>query len=622
MCGITGIVDFAGGPVDRDLVDAMAHTLDHRGPDDRGVFVHGAIGLGHTRLSILDLSAAGHQPMTLEDRLTLVYNGELYNFRELSAELTARGRQLHTRCDTEVVLHALDEWGTEALARFSGMFALALWDHRAQRLLLARDRFGIKPLYLADTGSGIVFGSEIKALLASGKVNKRLDPAALHEYLYYGNALGRRTLFAGVRKLLPGHALLIDNAGRRELSYWSPAHLAPLQLSEAEAEEAVRSALDSAIERHLISDVPVGVFLSGGIDSSAITAYASRHVRELSTYSVEFDYQRGNSELGLARRVAQRFGTDHHELKVSAGEVPQVLEALVRAHDQPFGDAANIPLYLLCRALQNQVKVVLQGDGGDEIFAGYRRYNVLARERLWRHLAVTGNRYLPSATPSGAPLLARARRYLSAIGQPDAATRMALLLTVETLQPPPTAVLTPHARQWIEASDPFARYREVAAALPPLDALQTMLMVDASIILPDIFLEKVDRATMAHGIEVRVPLLDAELTELVMALPGHLKVRGLQKKYLLKKALRGTVPDEVLDGKKRGFGVPYSGWLRTSLAGYLRDEVLSSGLTAELLDRAAVTRLIDEHVSGQRDHGFLLYKLLNLVVWDRLCVRA
>lgn len=618
MCGICGLIDFTGPPPAEEQLARMTATLRHRGPDDRGVFAAGPAGLGHTRLSIIDLTPTGRQPMRAEEAdCTLVYNGEIYNHRELRAELEAAGVLFRGRSDTEVLLRAYLQWGADAWMRLKGMFAFALWDGRTQTLHAARDRFGIKPLYYARCGDAIVFGSEIKALLASERIEKRIDWAALHEFLFYGTTLGERTLFDRIRRLLPGYHLVYDREGVRTAPYASIHAVTPQHLDLAAAVDTTRAELERAVECHLVSDVPVGVFLSGGIDSSTVTAFASRHYESrLKTYAVGFDFDRGAGELPKARRIAKLFGTDHQELHIAGGALTEVIEQLVRAHDQPFGDAANIPLYLLARELRGAVKVVLQGDGGDEIFAGYRRYNVLSAEKLWRLLAFVGAPLWELMPRTAA--YHRYRRFLHALRAKDAAMRMALLLTEEPLAPPPTRVLAAEARAQVDAHDPFARYRTLAADLAHLDPVARMLGCDASILLPDIFLEKVDRATMAHGIEVRVPLLDADLTAHVMSLPTTYKVRHGQKKRLLRAAMRGILPDEILDGPKTGFGVPYAQWLRAPLYEYMRTVLLDpSTLAWGILDSERLEALIAEHCSGRRNNGFLLYKLLQLALWHR-----
>jgi asparagine synthase (glutamine-hydrolysing) len=592
----------------------MVQSLEHRGPDENDLLIDDAAGLGHTRLKIIDLSETGHQPMT-HGPLTIVFNGEVYNFRELRRELEDAGVSFRGHSDTEVILKAFAQWGDRSIERFNGMFALAIWDAKKSRLLLARDRFGIKPLYYYLAEGSLVFGSEIKSLMASGRIQRGLDLNGLSEFCFYGNSLGRNTFYEGVRKLLPGHVLRFGPDGADESAFWRVEDVEPVRLSDQLAAEGLRDHLEQAVARHLVADVPVSVFLSGGIDSSAITAFATRHYPEkLKTYSVGFDFDRGVNELPKARRVAELFGTDHQELHLSGNDVSNVIEALVDRHDQPFGDAANIPLYLLARQLRGSEKVVLQGDGGDEMLGGYRRYVVLTWHRFWR-LAAQAGPLIDRLAPKNKRYI-RLKRVLDAMGDGDPAMRMSRLLAEDPFEPSPLEAFNGDLRNELSRRDPFARYRAAADRLRALDPVQKMLHTDAMILLPDMFLEKVDRATMTYGIEVRVPFLDAELGQYAMDLPASQKIRGLQKKWLLRKALRGIVPDDILDGPKTGFGVPYGYWLREPLRTFMEDYLLS-GSASEIFNRRVVETWINEHVSQRQNHGFRLYKMLNLAIWYR-----
>ena len=615
MCGICGIVDFTATSVDEGMIRVMTRTLKHRGPDDQGIAVSGAMGFGHTRLSIIDLTAAGRQPMQSADgQVTLVYNGEVYNFVALRREMERDGHVFLGRSDAEVVLHAYLRWGADAFRRFNGMFALAIWDARTETLYLARDRFGIKPLYYYRLPSGIVFGSEIKALLASGCVPRRLHVAGLHEYLYYGAALESNTLFEGIAKVLPASFMTVNKSGVRSTPYWQIEEVEQVRVSPKEAAATIRERLEQAVRAQLVSDVPVGVFLSGGIDSSAITALASKHYQgRLQTFSVGFDYDQGVNELSKARQVAQQYGTEHHELHIQGYRLQHVIEHLVSCHDEPFGDAANIPLYLLCRELSGNPKVILQGDGGDEIFAGYRRYNVLSFYLAWRAILPLVRRMLACIRWHSSYY--RGARFLSAVGMSDTGMLMASLLTTE-MRGTPLRILNPSLQQRLGETGPYAEYLQWDRRLDHLDIVQRMLYTDTRILLPNIFLEKVDKATMAHGIEVRVPMLDYTLVDYVLGLPANLKVRWGQKKWILRRALRGTVSDEILDAPKTGFSVPYEYWLRKPLADYLRS-ILLDGAVAEsrLFEPQQLRRCLMEHTSGQQDHGFLLWKALHLALW-------
>lgn len=596
----------------------MTETLKHRGPDDGGVELFEHVGLGHRRLSIIDLTSAGHQPMLSEDgNFALVYNGELYNFQELRRRLEEDGVVFRSRSDTEVVLKAYIRWGTKSFLMFKGMFALAVWDKTAQRLHMARDRFGIKSLYYYPFKSGVVFGSEIKSLIASKRLRLEMDWEGLHEYLYYGNALGSHTLFGKVAKLLPGHYVTVDRKGIDIFPYWSVFDIEPISDSVEEVTRTVRDRLEEAVRNHLVSDVPVGIFLSGGIDSSAVTAFAAKHYNgKIKTFSVGFDFDAGVNELPKARQVAEHFATEHEELHIHGDRVSGIIERLVRCHDQPFSDAANIPLYLLCEQLEGSIKVVLQGDGGDEIFAGYRRYNVLSNERFWRSFSRMAP-YLDWVVPRGQSYY-RGMRFFSAMRQSDRAMRMAMLLTVEPCNRSPTRVFTGEIRKSLYGFDPFARYKETYEKVKDFDPVQQMLYIDSAILLPDTYLEKVDKATMAHGIESRVPFLDADLTSYAMGLPSFYKVKRGHKKWILRQALRGIVPDTFLDARKTGFGVPRRYWLREPLSDYMRSVLLDPDtLRWGVFDSKALGKCIDEHVHGLRDNASLLYKLLNLALWHK-----
>lgn len=619
MCGICGIY----GPYPRERLDhtirVMTRTIAHRGPDAAGIYTSDGIALGHRRLSILDLSPTGAQPMSLAPTgTTITYNGEVYNFAELRRELQAMGRVFRGRSDTEVLLHAYDAWGLDGLERLEGIFAFALWDPVLSRMVLVRDRLGVKPLYYAIVGDCVVFGSEIKALLAEGSIGTRLDDQALVEYLWYGNAYEDRTIYREIRSLSPGHRLIIEAGRVREERWWRLedwARVAEPTDFPATATR-VRAALDAAVSRQLVADVPVGIFLSGGIDSSAIAASAMQvQSARLASYSAGFDFDGGVNELPAARRLAEHLGLDHHELHVRGSELPDALQSLARAHDEPFADPASVPLYLLARALGGAVKVVLQGDGGDEMFGGYRRYAILRHGLWWRMWPKSLATQLRSCGKSGA----RVARLLDAAGARDPAQRMALLLTVETIANSPLALMQPAARQALESvADPFAAYRRCAGRFRGVDPVQQMLLTDICLQLPSQFLPKVDRATMAHGLEARVPLLDERVAELAVGVPSAWKVRGMQKKILLRAAMRGRLPDAVLDAPKTGFGVPYEHWLRGSLHDFARDLVLADQFTTRFgFDQAALRGAFHDHRTGRRDRGFTLWKLLQLALWAR-----
>jgi asparagine synthase (glutamine-hydrolysing) len=617
MCGICGILDSRSSDDLQRLGWRMTETLSHRGPDDAGIYLGPGVVLGHRRLSIIELSDAGAQPMTLGSS-TVVYNGEAYNFRELRAELQQLGHEFRGHSDTEVLLHAYQAWGLRGLERLEGIFAFALWDGARSRLVLMRDRLGVKPLFYAWHGQRLAFGSEIKAVFAGVQADRSTDEQAFREYLWYGNAFEDRTLYRGVRALEPGWRLIAEGNRTRLERWWRlESWLGGTAHTETpeEAANAVRGAVDAAVTRQLVSDVPVGIFLSGGLDSSSIAASATRASgRRLSSFSVGFDYQRGINELPKARAVAQKLGLEHHELHVAGGQLAEVLDALVSAHDEPFADAANIPLYLLSAQLRGRIKVVLQGDGGDEMFGGYRRYSLLRAAHLWR-LWPHGL----DARLQGSRIGKRLARLGTAAGSSDPALRMALLLTVETLRDPPTRVLRSERRAPPDLQpDPFLAFRRCAERFADADPVQQMLLTDLSLQLPAQFLAKVDRATMANGIEARVPLLDEQVGALAVGMPSALKVSMRQKKIVLREAMRRRLPVESWRGPKTGFGVPYEEWLRTSLFEYARAQILADTFIERFrLDRSALDTALAEHRARLREHGFLLWKLFQLALWSR-----
>lgn len=622
MCGILGIASARSRPVsnmkDR-YANAMA-TLRHRGPDGEGQYEDGNIWLAHTRLSILDLTEAGDQPMqSADERFVISYNGEVYNFRELAAQ--HRLDDLRSGSDTEVVLRLFAKLGVESLAELNGMFAFAVYDRQMQKMWLVRDRLGIKPLYYRVGPSELVFASEIKGILALHNERFSCNISALHEWLYYGNALGGRTLYDGIEQLLPGQYLEIDLQSFTHVvgSYWSlEQEVAPgsAHFSKKKMVAETQRLIEQAVHRQLVSDVPIGVFLSGGIDSSAIAAFASRHYEgRLATYSAGFDFAPDGGELPKAKRVAELYGTEHHEIHIGGGDIGGLVDKMVDHHDMPFFDAANIPLYLMAAQLGGQTKVVLQGDGGDEVFGGYRRYATIRYYHFLRPLARVFQ-HIHRFTPKSS-LHYRIARYLHAFAGKDLATTMALLLTSEDRDSHPLDVFSAaFSKRIAEAGDPFARYRELQPYFSDQDIGNQMSLVDMSIVLPDIYLEKVDRSTMAASLEVRVPFLDNDLVSYIVQLSGRRKMPFGKKKWLLKESLKGIVPDEILFGAKRGFQVPYGHWLQTSLKPLFFDN-----LAAFARKRPGI--LNDEHVkslfartgSGQQNHSALLWKILNFLVW-------
>lgn len=614
MCGITGVYSFKDNVSHESLIE-MNNSIKHRGPDNGSVKVFGNVGLGHRRLSIIDLSNEANQPMSCEDnRYTIIFNGEVYNFLEIKNKLQLEGVKFYTSSDTEVILKSFKFYGSECFSMFNGMFALAIYDDIEKELILARDQFGIKPLYIYQDENSLIFSSEKKGILKSDKINVNLNKQALLEYIWFGNPLGNETFYDNINELDPGTILKITKHKIEKNKFFNINNIREINISEEDAIKKIKILFEQSVKRHLISDVPVGIFLSGGIDSSAITAYASKHYKgKLKTYSVSFDYDKGVNELSLASKVAEKFNTDHTEIKITGDNLIEVIEDLVLSHDEPFGDAADIPLFLLTKKLKGKVKVVLQGDGGDEFFGGYSRYKSYENIHRWRKLSFLKSLIKWSKTRNTAAL--RLQRFINAMTQKEPYQRNALLLTMESKFTNPIRVFNKLTKKDLDKLNPFKRYKEVYKNYTTrIDDTQALFFTDTQIILKDTFFEKVDKSTMANSMEVRVPFIDKNLTEFMLSLPSKLKTKNGVQKYLLKKAMEDKVPHEILYGKKKGFSVPYGYWLRTSLKDYFFDQI-DTDKVKNYIDTSEVLKLYNLHEKEKGNYGFLLWKTLILCVW-------
>lgn len=620
MCGIAGIVLAHDARVEERVLLAMRDAQVHRGPDQAGLHLGEGIGLGHRRLSIIDL-AHGQQPMVDEAAgLALVYNGELYNFLELQAELEAAGHVFTSRSDTEVLLRAWQHWGEACLQKLVGMFAFALWDMRARRIFLARDPIGIKPLHYGFTRTGdLVFASELKGLLAHPGVARTLDPAALEDYMAFGYVPDPKCIYAGIRKLPPGH-WLSWRAGETEPAarqYWDVPFTLDERVNEADAIAELCTRLDESVRSQMIADVPLGAFLSGGVDSSAVVASMSRLSGEpVHTCSIGFEHG-GFDETAYARQVAERLHTRHFEQRVDADE-HSLLDTLAATYDEPFADSSALPTYRVCQLARTQVTVALSGDGGDEDFAGYRRYRLHAAESRWRArlplalrrplFGLAGSMY-PKADWAPRPL--RAKTTLQALAGDDVA---AYFHSVSTTSAALRARLySTSCKRDLQGYDALAVFRAHAAHAPTDEPLALAQYLDFKTWLPGDILTKVDRASMAHSLEVRVPLLDHRFVAWASSLPRDLKLRGGTGKYIFKKALEPDLPREILYRAKMGFSVPLAAWLRGPLAQRTR-AALVTGAVAEsgYFEPAVLDGLLRQHASGRRDHSATLWKLLML----------
>ncbi len=625
MCGIAGLVRLDGlTPAERGVGARMARTLRHRGPDGLGAYEDACASLGHTRLSIVDLSN-GRQPMANEDGTVWVtFNGEIHNHLELAEGLRARGHVLRTRCDTEVLVHLYEEYGEDFVERLNGMFAVALWDVRRHRLILARDRLGIKPLYWHDDGHRIVFGSELKALLVPGDISREVCPEALHDFLTFGHVQSPRTIYRGVRQLEPGELLCRTTAGLRRRRYWDlPVGQADTEVAAGDETRWIdrfAALFEHAVGLRMAADVPLGVFLSGGVDSAAVTAAMCRRADgPVLTRTVGFD-ESDHDERRAAADLAGRLGTDHREIVVRPDAVA-ALERLAGCFDEPFADPCAVPMYHLAAAARQSVTVALSGDGGDELLAGYRRYRFdLAESRLrrampaWLRWAAAGaGRHWPSG--GRLPQALRAGRTLENLARDDIAAHLRSTAIVGgTL---PQTVLRP---EWRRAglADPFDKGRACFDRAAGAALLNRLLYVDIKTLMADGILTKVDRASMAVALEVRPPLLDHRLVELCAAMPDDLKLQRGRGKIVLRRMLARWLGDAVAARPKRGFDVPVDVWLRGPLRPMVTDLLLTADARClEWLDRRAVARLAEEHARGRRSGGLALWTLLNLELWAR-----
>jgi asparagine synthase (glutamine-hydrolysing) len=617
VCGICGTYDFScSRPADPRLLESMSSTLIHRGPDGGGLHVDGSVGLAARRLAIIDLEH-GDQPMLAADgAVCVVQNGEILNHLELRAALESQGVRLRTHCDTEVLLHLYLRDGPEFVSRLRGMFAIALWDRRRRLLMLARDRFGIKPLYYELRQGHLAFASELKALLCQPDFRRQVDRQALNSFLAFNSIPAPLTIFEDTRKLRPGHLLTCtpDGVEVRRFARPGPAPERELRREpERDLASELRERLADSVQAHLLADVPVGVLLSGGVDSSGLTALAAQESPErVSTFSIGFR-ERSFDELELAREVARRYGTDHHELVVSP-QVSELLPKLVQGFDEPFADSSALPTYLVSQLAAEHVKVVLSGEGGDELFGGYETYVadlLAARIGPWAgRLSPLVDR-LPSSN-ARVSLEYRAKRFTRAAALPPLERHHGFKEIFsadhrdELLQP-----------AWRDQSfDPLAPWRERFAETAEAPLLARLQDIDLGIYLPDDLLVKTDRMSMAHSLEARVPYLDPVVADLALALPTPLKVRGLGKKRLLRAALEPLVPRRILSARKRGFSIPAAAWLRGELAPMARELLAPERMLSQgYFNPGAVSRLLEEHQARRQDHSRQLWGLMCFSLW-------
>ena len=621
MCGIVGMVRGRDRAVDPDLLRRMCDAIAHRGPDDDGYYINERVGLGMRRLAIIDL-AHGQQPIHNEDRTVwIVFNGEIYNYQELRTRLEELGHTFHTNSDTEAIVHAYEQFGADCPRHLRGMFAFAIWDENKEELFLARDRVGKKPILYAHVGDELIFGSEFTALLLHPNVGREVLPEAIHYYLSFMCVPAPLTAYRQIKKLEPGHSLRFTRTGEIKLErYWQPDFNQKAKLTEAEAGERAVELLREAVRVRLMSEVPLGAFLSGGIDSSTVVALMSEASSEpVKTFSIGFDEQ-DFSELHHARRIAEHVGADHHEFIVRPDAL-EVLPLLVEHYGEPYADSSAIPTYYVARETRRHVTVALNGDGGDECFAGYERYAAMRLAEKYRRLPNALREHVIEQAvgmlPSSELRRSRVRdvkRFLQAASMPtvERYLRWMSVLDRETKQ----ELYAAEFRQQLNGHDAAEWLAPWFAKANGAGVVDAALLADTMTYLPNDLLVKVDIATMAVSLEARSPFLDHHVIEFAASLPEKYKLRGLTTKYLLKRVLKKLLPAENLERRKMGFGVPITHWLRGRLAPFLRETLLSErSLQRGIFKPEQIARLVAEHTSAQKDHAHQLWTLLMLELW-------
>jgi asparagine synthase (glutamine-hydrolysing) len=624
VCGIVGYLNLNGKPLDPDekLLVPMLHSIAHRGPDDEGSMIMGPAAIGMTRLSIIDVKS-GHQPIGNEDgSVWIVFNGEIYNFHELQDQLIARGHNLKTRSDTETIVHLYEEYGVDCLRFLEGMFAFAIWDHERQRLFVARDRMGEKPLHWGIFDGQLVFGSELKGILEHPRVTRELDPTALQKYLALEYVPAPHSIFKGIHKLPPAHYMLVEQGQVKTRLYWEAPNCSQ-KLSEGEAREKLVELMDRSTRLRLISDVPLGVFLSGGVDSSSIAALAARAKTEkLKTFSIGF-HDRSFDETEYAQAVANHVGSEHHVAHFDPATALQTMEELWEVLDEPIADASIIPTYFLSKMTREHVTVALAGEGGDELFGGYPTYQAHRLADVWGLLPAPLRRSILEPAIRSLPVSMnnlsfdyKAKRFISAVEEPPVRRHLRWMGSIPITEH--TALIAP---DMLALSGDEQLYPGLGAGSgngSGHDVVSTIMRLDMATYLPDDLLVKSDRASMAASLEVRLPFLAYPLVEFAVSLPSSLKLRGMTTKYLLKKAMEPYLPDRTLHRPKKGFGIPVAKWIRNEFKPVV-DELLSERFIKNqgIFLWPYVKQLLDQHNRGNKDRRKELWTLLMFQWWWR-----
>ncbi len=618
MCGICGFTW-----ENKELIETMTEIITHRGPDAGGTFVGKGVSLGNRRLSIIDLRDEGNQPIFNEDKsICIVYNGEIYNFPELKKELLSKGHRFYSNTDTEVIVHAYEEFGEDCLHKFNGMFAFAIYDMPKRKLFLARDRIGIKPLYYYWDHEKLIFGSEIKSILQCGEIEKNVDLQSLYYYLGYEFVPGPATMFQNIYKLNPGHYLLYKEGKLEVNRYWDLKFHRNRETSQYYYVEKLRDLIDSSVKLRLISDVPVGVFLSGGLDSSTVVAFMKKHFGgRLHTFSIDYD-DKSYSEIEYAKFVAKYYDTDHHILNIK-DITPQDVEKSIWHLDEPMTDLSAIPFYMISHKARQTVKVCLSGEGGDEVFAGYDRfkaskfyynyYTKLLPNFVRNKIIIPLVDALPD-TKKKKGLINITKRFIDGAKLPDDGFHMKWqYFSNETLE---KSLYSPSIKQKITLNG-LHLIKECAERCDCDDRLSRELYIDTRFTMPDSVLMKVDKMSMASSLEVRVPFLDHRILEFSASIPSELKLKGFQTKYIFRETIKDILPDKIVHRGKQGYSFPSKNWLRYQMKDFMMEEINSCALLKEVLNMDYVNVLINEHLSWKKNHNHVLWALLNVALWHK-----
>ena len=622
MSGICGVLNLDNNPIKKDLIKNMCLKISHRGPDDKGTFVDKYVGLGHVRLSIIDLSSAGHQPMCNENKTNwIIHNGEIYNFLDIRLELCKRGHHFKSNTDAEVIIHSYEEWNKKCLKKFNGMFAFGIWDAKEKLLFLARDRLGVKPLYYYLDSKKIIFSSEIKAILVDPTASNEIDMKGLINYFSYGHSVASNTIYKNIKKLLPGHYLICKDGKVSIHQYWDMPFIKEKEnKGEKYYCERLFELLIDSVKKRLVSDVfPLGVFLSGGIDSSIIVAIMNKiNNQSIKTFSVGFDIKGSNyNELSDANLVAKYFNTDHHEILLTDSDLIDALQKLVYHYDEPFGDVAAFPTYLVSKVAKNYVKVCLTGEGADEIFGGYRRYVAEKYTKYYNLLPCFLKDNLIKKSVNLLPRFRRIKTIINTICINDEVKRHGSWLNIFS-DDMKANLFNSYVSDILKNIDSFEIYKKYFPLDNQLSTLDKIMYVDLKTRLPNMYLEKIDKASMAVSLEARVPFLDHRLVEFAATIPAKYKIKNFNTKYILKKTAKSILPKNVINKPKHGFAVPIDPWFSGKLKNFIRDILLDkTTLSREFLNKKYIQEIYNKHLQGKEVYALNLWLILIFELWYR-----